>query len=75
MHDELIKERVELHHRLLLGNPENMKEMPGIVAEQMRTNEILTKLTETVSRINWMIVTGFVMALGALVIKGFSSTQ
>lgn len=72
MSDEL-KEKVELHHVLLLGNPHNMKEQPGIVSEQMRTNEILTELRGVVVRINWLLISGFIVALGALVIKGFTA--
>lgn len=67
-----LESKVNVHHKVLFGDPENMKEMPGIVSEQMRTNEILSELRAVVMRINWLLITGFLMALGSLVIKGFS---
>lgn len=69
---EDLRAKVELHHEVLFGDPQNMKDQPGIVFEQMRTNEILTELRGIVVRINWLLVSGFIIAVGALVIKGFT---
>lgn len=72
MSAEELKLIVEMHHRLLMGDPENPKDMPGIIAEQRRTNEILGEVKDALSRINWLIIGGFIVALGSLVIKGFT---
>lgn len=59
---EDIKERVHLHDKLLLGDPENPA-MPGLIAdrdrmsfEQKRTNEILTELKESVQWLSRVVV-------------------
>lgn len=76
MNDEL-HETVRLHDRLLRGNPENIKDEPGVIAEQRlmsmeqkRTNEILLELRSAVLWIVGLVMTGFVTALIALVYKG-----
>ena len=75
MHDET-KEKVELHHKVLFGDPANIKESPGVIADQMRmgleqarTNEILMELRNAVLWIVGLILTGFVTALLALVYR------
>ncbi len=70
------KERVDLHHKVLFGDPSNIKESPGVIADQMRmgfeqarTNEILTELRNAVLWIVGLILTGVVTAVLALVYK------
>jgi galactokinase/mevalonate kinase-like predicted kinase len=75
MEDET-KALVELHHRTLFGDPSNYRDAPGVIADQMkmsreqeRTNEILTELRDAVMRINWMIIAGFITAIGSVIYK------
>lgn len=66
---EKIEERVNLHHKVLFGDPENMKASPGIVSEQMRTNEILTELRDVVRRINWMFIAAIITTIVSVIVK------
>jgi len=77
---EDVTRRVELHHKLLLGDPENLKEQPGLIVEHARTaEEFRTSLREankTLSEIRnvgiWMfgiILTGFLTAVMAMVYR------
>lgn len=73
---EELKDRVNIHHKVLFGDPENMKEMPGVIAEQARmsfeqgrTNEILTEVRDSLSKINWLLISAFVLAIIGLVFK------
>ncbi len=75
MSDELLM-RVKLHDKVLFGDPENIDERPGVIAEQrrqssvqMRTNEILTEVRNAVMWIVGIVLTGFVTAVMALVYK------
>lgn len=68
-----------LHDILLRGDPKNLNDSPGVIAEQRRmgqeqarTNEILTELRGDLRRINWMILAGFITALLSTVWKGVS---
>lgn len=76
-----LTEMVNTNHRAIFGSPDNIKEAPGLIAEQMkmalqqeRTNEILTELVDSVKWINRLImgaiVTGLLAGLGALIWKG-----
>lgn len=70
--------------RLLLGDPENPMESPGIIAEQRRlsenqerTNEKIEELRADVKdvradikRVAFLIVTLFIGAIGTVVFKG-----
>lgn len=78
---EDVTQRVDLHHRLLLGDPENLKVQPGIIVEHARTAEefrtALRDANKTLSEIRnvgiWVfgiILTGFLTAVMALVYKG-----
>lgn len=58
-----------MHHKLLLGDPENIEEMPGVIAQHRRTNEILEDVRDALSRINWILLSSFLLALVALVFK------
>jgi len=71
-----IRETVKIHDRLLRGDPENMKESPGLISDHIRfsyelgrTNEILTEVRDSLGRINWMLISAFVLGLIALVFK------
>jgi len=68
LHEEA-KERIDLHHKVLFGDPNRMDEMPGIIAQHRRTNEILTEVRDSLSRINWLIIAGFVTAIGSTIYK------
>lgn len=72
-----IREKVDAHQIAIFGDPRNMKASPGIINEQARmsqvqerTNEILSELRNAVLWINRIIVTGFITALIAIVLKG-----
>lgn len=76
MHDET-KETVKLHHRVLFGNPENIKEQPGLLADhaimsikQQTTNDILMELRGWIIAGVGVIMLGFLTAVIALVYKG-----
>ena len=71
------KEIVKLHHRVLFGDPENIKEQPGLLADhaimsikQERTNEILMEVRNALLWVVGIIMTGFVTAVLALVYRG-----
>ena len=72
-----LEETVNRLDKAVFGDRDNIKETPGIISdqarmslEQARTNEILMELRDSLLRINWMIVAGFVTALGSIVYKG-----
>lgn len=76
MSDE-ITGKVNLHHKLLLGDPENLKEQPGLIVEHAKTADILVQTNKTLAEIRnvgiWVfgiILTGFLTAVMALVFKG-----
>ncbi len=71
-----LRDRVDLHHRALFGDPDNIKEQPGVIAdivtmsvEQERTNEILTEVRNGILCIVALVMTGFVTALLTIVYK------
>ncbi len=68
--------KVDIHDILLRGDPENMKESPGVMADHQRlsyelgrTNEILTEVRDSLSKINWLLISAFFVGLVALVFK------
>lgn len=71
-----LPEAVSQLNKAVFGDRDDPKGSPGIIAEQQRmgmeqarTNEILMELRNAVLWINGLLVTGFVTALIALVIK------
>jgi len=77
--DEM-RETVRMHHRAIFGNPDDLKDAPGIIADisrisfqQERTNEILMEVRDSLSRINWLLISAFVVALIAVVFRGMSA--
>ena len=73
---ENLEDRVDMHHRAIFGNPDDMKDAPGIIADisrisfqQGRTNEILGEVRDSLGRINWLLISAFVLALIAVVFK------
>jgi len=78
-HSDETREKVDLHHRAIYGDPHDMKEAPGLIAdislirfEQGRTNEILTEVRDSLARINWILVSAFILALIGVVFKNFT---
>lgn len=76
MSEELTK-RVNLHDRVLFGDPENISEKPGVIAEQRRmsqeqkrTNEILMEVRNSLIWIVGIVLSGVLTAVLALVYKG-----
>jgi len=74
---EDLTRRVDLHHKLLLGDPENLKEQPGLIVEHARTADALLMANKTLGEIRtvviWVfgiILTGFLTAVMALVYLG-----
>lgn len=70
MSDEL-NQRVSTLETTVYGDRNNLKERPGIAAELARTNEILSDVRDSMQKLNWMVIGGFVTALLALVMKHF----
>ena len=77
---EDVTSKVDLHHRLLLGNPENLKEQPGLIVEHARTadefrnsfkeqNKTLSEIRSVGIWVFGIILTGFMTAVMALVYK------
>ena len=78
---ENLEDRVDMHHRAIFGNPDDMKDAPGIIADisrisfqQGRTNEILGEVRDSLGRINWLLISAFVLALIAVVFKNLPPT-
>ncbi len=74
---EDLARKVESHDKMLRGDPDNINEKPGVIAEQRlmaveqkRTNEILMELRNAVMWIVGLVVSGFVTAVLALVYRG-----
>ena len=72
MSEEEMKHEVRQLKKAVFGDMENPKETPGVIAELSQMNSTLLDMRDSMRRINWMLITGFITALGALVIKGFS---
>ena len=77
---ENLEDRVDMHHRAIFGNPDDMKDAPGIIADisrisfqQGRTNEILGEVRDSLGRINWLLVAGFLTAIMAVIFKGVAA--
>jgi hypothetical protein len=76
MEDEL-KETVAVHHKVLFGDPSDLKNNPGIVHEQTRladrqeeANKILFSVQGDIRWIVRLLLGGFVTAVMAMVYKG-----
>jgi len=70
-----------MHHKAIYGDPDNMREAPGLFAEQARmsfeqarTNEILIELRDSLMRINWLLISAFVVGLIAVVFKNLPTS-
>ena len=77
MSDEQLAETVRNHDVLLLGDPKNPRERPGLVhefdllvKEQKTTNEILQSLRSELKRMVRLVLGAFVTALLAMVFRG-----
>jgi len=75
MSDELTR-KVNLHDKLLRGDPENFKDQPGLIVAHSRTADALEQTNKTLSEIRavaicalGVILTGFLTAVMALVYK------
>lgn len=71
-----LREEVSTLNKAVFGDRDDPRGSPGVLAEQTRlgmelsrTNEILTELRNAVLWINRLLVTGFITALIALVLK------
>lgn len=71
-----LREEVSTLNKAVFGDRDDPRGSPGVVAEQTRlgmelarTNEILTELRNAVLWINRLLVTGFITALIAVVLK------
>lgn len=71
MSDE-IKDDVRRLKNTVFGNPDNLKEVPGIVSELAQMTTVLTEMRDSLRRINMVLVSGFLTALMAMVFKGLS---
>lgn len=71
-----LKETVNLHHKVLFGDPDDIKEKPGLIADhaimsikQERTNEILMEVRNALLWGVGIILAGFLTAVLALVYR------
>lgn len=78
MPDELPRDVARLN-KAVFGDRDNLKDFPGVIAEQSRmsmvqerTNEILMELRNAVLWINGILVTGFITGLLTLLFKALS---
>lgn len=69
MSDELRKD-VERLEAAVFGDRDNMTEKPGIISELRQMNATMTEVSGSMKRINWIVLTAFITALVALVVKG-----
>lgn len=69
MSDELKKD-VERLNDAVFGDRDNMTEKPGIISELRQMNATMTEVSGSMKRINWIVLTAFITALVAVVIKG-----
>ena len=72
MSDELRKD-VERLNDAVFGDRDNMQEKPGIISELRQMNATMTEVSGSMKRINWIVLTAFITALVALVVKGAGS--
>jgi len=70
MSDE-IKDDVRKLKKAVFGDTENPKETPGIISELSQMNTTMIELRDSMRRINWTIILGFITALMAMVFKSF----
>ena len=75
MPDEF-KEKVDLTYKAVFGDPANLKQSPGVIAENALTsfqlklmNETLTDIKKSMGRINWIVLAGVLTALLNLVLR------
>lgn len=73
MSDELKKD-VERLNDAVFGDRDNMTEKPGIISELRQMNATMTEVSGSMKRINWIVLTAFITALVAVVIKGAGAT-
>lgn len=73
MSEELRKD-VERLNDAVFGDRDNMTEKPGIIAELRQMNATMTEVSGSMKRINWIVLTAFITALVALVVKGAGAT-
>lgn len=71
-----LKETVDLHHKVLFGDPERIQEQPGLITDHAitsmkmeRTNEILTEMRNAMIWGVGIILAGFLTAVMALVYR------
>ena len=69
MSEELRKD-VERLNDAVFGDRDNMSEKPGIISELRQMNVIMTEVSGSMRRINWILLTAFITALFAVVMKG-----
>ena len=68
MSDELTK-KVNLHHKLLLGDPENFEDQPGLMVGMKEANKTLSEIRAVAICALGVILTGFLTAVVAMVYK------
>lgn len=68
--DQELHEKVNRHDRALFGDPDNLKDYPGLMHEQRRTNELLEQIVGSIEWIKRLALGAIVSAILALVIKG-----
>lgn len=69
-------DRVSIIWKVLFGDPEKLKDQPGVITEttlmsvELKTmNETLKDIQKSMNRINWIILTGVIVALLNTVIR------
>ena len=72
MSDDEMKYEVRQLKKAVFGDMENPKDTPGVIAELAQMNDTLIQLRDSMRKINWTIILGFVSALMAVVFKGLT---
>lgn len=67
---ESIEKLVMTHDRAIFGDRENPAGHPGVIAEQRRTNEILSGIQDNFKWLIRLVIAGFVTQLGLLAYNG-----
>ncbi len=70
MSDEEIKHEVRQLKKAVFGDMENPKDTPGVIAELAQMNSTLLELRDSMRKVNWTIILGFLTALMTIVFKG-----
>jgi len=67
--DEEYKVKVNLHHKLLLGDPENFEDQPGLLVGMKEANKTLSEIRMLGIAAIGIILSGFLTAVMALVYR------